>query len=137
MSLLSWFRRKVTVEQAHPDYPNVFLILIDSADGSTPGKMLLNRNNFFSLAWVCREFHAAEKGTGPIKGITLTVDIPYEKDGPQIHKLAVPDWAKYKLYAKISELATARGWKGECYHPDPPPIPVNCWKHLLDEDGLD
>ncbi len=130
MSLLSWFRRKVIVEQAHPDFPKVNRILIDEGDGSKPQELYLSRNNLCSMAWVCQKFYEKERGKGPIKDVFITLDIPRGgMDGEDVtYTLKVPQWAKYKLYRAVIERALEVGWKGEVYHPA-----KTSWE-ALDED---
>jgi hypothetical protein len=130
--LFSWFRRKVTVGQAHPTSPNVHQIRIDPADGSEPQELLVKTNDLFSLAWVCREFQVLEKQRGgPAKDIRLTLAVPLPANEEEIHNLTIPDWARSKLFAEINRYAKSIGWKGEVFQPSP-----TAWKRLL-EDNFD
>jgi hypothetical protein len=115
--LKAWWRRKVTVEQAHPDF-DVLRVRIDPADGTAPQEMLLSRHNAFSMAWVCREVRAQEAARGKrLHSVTLTLEDPQPDGEVQLRTLSVPDWARRALYAQIEQRAIALGWKGECPRP--------------------
>lgn len=119
MNLLVWWRRCVIVERPDPNY-DVARVCIDHGDGHTQ-ELYCSRNNLFALAWVCREVVRTETVRGPISQVTMTLRTPISGSGgeEETNVLAVPDWAKSKLFFRIMRLAIAFGWKGECPKPSP------------------
>jgi len=111
VSIWSWLTRKVTVEQVHPDYPNVTRIIIDEKNGSTPQELLLNKHNLFSVAWVCRK---ASKVKG-FHDISLIVEFWDKAEGiPGEKSIKIPNWARRSVFAKVEASALAQGWDGDC-----------------------
>ncbi len=131
MSLLSWFRRKVTIEQAHPEYPNVHRICIDPADGSKPQELFTKKTDLFTLAWVCQAFQVLEKekGKGPATNMRLSLMVPLQGNEEEVQNLAIPDWARSEFYKKIDLYAKSLGWKGEHF----PSYPTS-WRRILEDE---
>lgn len=115
-TLAAWWRRSVIVKRAADD-TDVHLIRIDSADGSPAQEAYYSRRDIFGLAWVCGRV-VEQYGTRGMHGVTLTAEPLTLDDGEVIERaLAVPDWARARLYRAIQNAARGMGWRGECPRP--------------------
>lgn len=115
-ALAAWWRRSIVVERAS-DNTDVHLIRIDAGDGSPAQEALYSRRDIFGLAWVCGRI-VEEHGTRAVHSVTLTAEPLTLDDGEVIERaLAVPDWARARLYRAIERAARGMGWRGECPRP--------------------
>lgn len=98
----------VVVERAHPDFDVVSVRLAPSL----VEPLLLSRNNFFSLAWVCRQ--VSHRG---LTSVSVTLKIP-RPDGTQNETvIEVPDRARKPFYAAVERMAAELKWDGVCPRP--------------------